>query len=86
MERKIELDKARAEQEQYTVQIFSGSFDQAELHLEKFAEFFPDIEAQLSFETPNYKIRAGRYATRLEGLTALGEIKKKFPQAFLLLP
>jgi len=86
MARKIDLDKTRSEQQQYTVQIFSGNFDQAEIQLERFVEFFPEIEAKLSFETPNYKIRVGRYATRLEGLTALAEIKKKFSQAFLLLP
>ena len=86
MARKIALDKTRSEQEQYTVQIFSGNFDQAKIQLERFMEFFPDTEAKLSFETPNYKIRVGRYATRLEGLTALAEIKKKFSKAFLLLP
>ena len=86
MARKIDLDKTRSEQQQYTVQIFSGNFDQAEIQLERFVEFFPETKAKLSFETPNYKIRVGRYATRLEGLTALAEIKKKFSQAFLLLP
>ena len=86
MARKIDLDKKRSEQQQYTVQIFSGNFDQAEIQLERFVEYFPEIEAKLSFETPNYKIRVGCYATRLEGLTALAEIKKKFSQAFLLLP
>ena len=86
MSRKIDLDKVRAEQEQYTVQIFSGNFEQAEIQLARFVEFFPEMEAKLTFETPNYKIRVGRYATRLEGLTALAEIKKRFNKAFLLLP
>jgi len=86
MARKIDLDKTRSEQEQYTVQIFSGDFEQAEIQLARFKEFFPEIEAKLTFETPNYKIRVGRYATRLEGLTALAAIKKKFYQAFLLMP
>ena len=86
MSRKIDLDKTRSEQEQYTVQIFSGNFEQAEIQLARFKGYFPEIEAKLTFETPNYKIRVGRYATRLEGLTALAEIKKKFYQAFLLMP
>lgn len=86
MDRKTTLDRARSEQNQYTVQIFSGNFDQADAQMERFTTFFPETEAKLTFETPNYKIRVGRYKTRLDGLTALAEIKRKFPKAFLLLP
>jgi hypothetical protein len=86
MDRKTTLDRARSEQNQYTVQIYSGNFDQAEIQMERFKNFFPGTEAKLTFETPNYKIRVGLFKTRLEGLTAMEDIKKKFPKAFLLLP
>lgn len=86
MARKTALDRERSEQNQFTIQIFSGNFEQAEIQMERFTKFFPETEAKLTFETPNYKIRVGRFATRLEGLTAMEGIKKKFPKAFLLLP
>ncbi|MGB0199555.1 MAG: hypothetical protein ACPF80_05940, partial [Flavobacteriaceae bacterium] len=36
MARKTTLDRERSEQNQYTVQIFSGNFDQADAQMERF--------------------------------------------------
>ena len=47
-------------------------------------EKFPNISAELSFETPNYKIHAGRFKHKIKGLKTLDTLKRTFPAAFLL--
>jgi hypothetical protein len=39
---------------------------------------------ELSFETPNYKVQAGRFKEKLIGLKTLDTVKRTFPSAFLL--
>ena len=58
----------------------------AKVYLDSFSRAFPNRYAKLSFETPNYKIRVGKFATRLEGIQTLDTLRVKFPEAFLLKP
>ena len=86
LERKLSLDKKRLANNQYTIQIFSGNYEMAKVFLDSFSNAFPNRYAKLSFETPNYKIRVGKFATRLEGIQTLDTVRVKFPEAFLLKP
>jgi hypothetical protein len=86
LERKLSLDKKRLAKNQYTIQIFSGNYEDAKVYLDSFSNAFPSRYAKLSFETPNYKIRVGKFATRLEGIQTLDTLRVKFPEAFLLKP
>ena len=86
LERKLSLDKKRLLKNQYTIQIFSGNYEAAKIHLDSFSRAFPSRKAKLSFETPNYKIRFGNFSTRLEGIQMLDTLRVKFPEAFLLNP
>ena len=58
----------------------------AKIYLDSFSLAFPSHYAKLSFETPNYKIRVGKFATRLEGIKTLDTLRVKFSEAFLLKP
>ena len=86
LERKLSLDKKRLAKNQYTIQIFSGNYEAAKVYLDYFSNTGPSRYAKLSFETPNYKIRVGKFATRLEGIQTLDTLRVKFPEAFLLKP
>ncbi|MCH2654827.1 MAG: hypothetical protein MKZ61_00055 [Flavobacteriales bacterium] len=86
LERKLSLDKKRLKNNQFSIQIFSGNYDMAQVFLDSFSKSFPEKNAKLTFETPNYKIRTGMFGSRLEGVQTLDEIRKKFPDAFLLKP
>ena len=86
LERKLSLDKKRLAKNQYTIQIFSGNYDAAKVYLDSFSKAFPSRYAKLSFETPNYKIRVGKFATRLAGIQKLDTLRLKFPEAFILRP
>ncbi|WP_224491211.1 SPOR domain-containing protein [Robertkochia flava] len=70
----------------YRIQIYNGTLDEAKEVLKEFREDFEDWKADISFELPNYKVRVGRFRTRLEADRKLMEIKRSYPSAFLLEP
>ena len=71
---------------QFTIQLFYGNINQANKIVGEFNAAFPKQRAELFFETPNYKVRVGKYTSRLEATKKLKVIKRKFPAAFLLVP
>jgi len=84
MKVKSQLDAQRYESEYFTVQLFYGDFTTAEQTLSICKENFPNMDVALSFETPNYKVQAGRFRNKILGLKTLDTLKGVFPGAFLL--
>ena len=71
---------------QYTVQIFSGNFKDYQELLNLINEEKEFEEVFFSFETPYYKIRVGKYVSKIKAIKELKKIKKKYPTAFILQP
>ena len=86
IERKIEINKAVFENQYYAIQLYYGNNTAANRILKDFKFNFPDWEAELSFETPNYKVRVGRFKDLNIANQKLEEIRKIYPSAFLLEP
>ena len=84
MATKIEIDTENYSSKFYTIQLFYGENKLAQELFENFKQSFPDWEAELSFETPNYKVQVGRFKDYYFGLNKLKEIKRVYPAAFLL--
>lgn len=84
MATKIEIDTKNYSSKFYTIQLFYGDNKRAQELFENFKQSFPDWEAELSFETPNYKVQVGRFKNYYFGLNKLKEIKRVYPAAFLL--
>jgi len=84
MATKIEIDTENYSSKFYTIQLFYGDNKLAQELFENFKQNFPDWEAELSFETPNYKVQVGRFKNYYFGLNKLKEIKRVYPAAFLL--
>jgi hypothetical protein len=84
MATKIEIDNENYSSKFYTIQLFYGDNKLAQELFENFKQSFPDWEAELSFETPNYKVQVGRFKDYYFGLNKLKEIKRIYPAAFLL--
>lgn len=84
MATKIEIDTENYSSKFYTIQLFYGDNKLAQELFENFKQSFPDWEAELSFETPNYKVQVGRFKNYYFGLNKLKEIKRVYPAAFLL--
>ena len=84
MATKIEIDFEAYSSMFYTIQLFYGDNKLAQDLFENFKQNFPDWEIELSFETPNYKVQVGRFKDYYFGQKKLKEIKKVYPEAFLL--
>ncbi len=84
LQKKIELDSEDFSNTYFTLQLYYGDLVLAEEILDRFKKKFPHIPVELSFETPNYKVQAGRFKEKLKGLKTLDTLKNFFPSAFLL--
>ena len=84
LKKKIELDREEFRTTYFTLQLYYGDLNLAEEILEQCKEKFPHIPVELSFETPNYKVQAGRFKEKLNALKTFDTLKYFFPSAFLL--
>ena len=82
--KKIALDRERYSNEYFTLQLYYGNLELATKTLESAKKAYPNIPIELSFETPNYKVQAGRFKDKIVGLKTLDTVKREFPSAFLL--
>jgi predicted deacetylase len=70
----------------YKIQIFNGNSENAKKTLSEFKKEFAAIDGTIIFNTPNYKVWAGNFITRMEAERNLAELKKRYPNAFLIKP
>mgnify|MGYP000034130136 FL=1 len=68
------------------IQVYSGNRIGAEKALAKFETDFPSKVVEMKYETPNYKIWAGKFRTQLQADREIRIVKKSFPNAFSLKP
>jgi len=82
---KSELNQSNTEK-RFSIQIYNGTLEGAENAEKEFQEKFDDISCNISFETPNYKVRVGKFRNRLEADRYLMKVREEYPSAFLLQP
>ena len=70
----------------YKIQLDFGSRSDAEALKSKFQNEFSEWPVEMVYETPNYKVWAGNFSTRLEADIALKKIKTKFSKAMVFEP
>ena len=68
----------------YTIQIYYGDLKEADSILKVFSEEFEEIETSLIFETPNYKVRVGKFKNLVDASKNLEKIRRIFRGAFIL--
>ncbi|RED48713.1 SPOR domain-containing protein [Seonamhaeicola aphaedonensis] len=83
---KKELNKTENSSDRYKIQIYNGNRSGAYAAQKEFHEIFSDWKSRIEYESPNFKIWAGNFRTRLEADRALKRIKKEFPSAFIFKP
>ncbi len=86
LELKKELEKGREFSDGYTIQLYYGELDKANQTLRKYKGSYSNWPASIEYETPNYKVWAGNFSSRIEAERALIEIQKSFSAAFILKP
>ena len=84
LNKKIELDRKRFANEYFTLQLYYGNLSKAKEILEVVREKFSNIPAEINYDNPNYKVQAGKFKNKINGLKTLDTLKRIFPSAFLL--
>lgn len=72
--------------DRYKIQIFNGDSENAKKSLINFKKDNKNSDGTIVFNTPTYKVWVGNYKTRIEAERNLNELKKKYPNAFIIKP
>jgi PBP1b-binding outer membrane lipoprotein LpoB len=71
--------------EGYTIQVYSGLKKEEALNAKRqLSQTVPNLNSELQYEQPNFKVKSGRYYTRLEAERDFEEIKRYFPSAIVV--
>ncbi len=81
-----ELEKENKLSIVFTIQLYYGELNKANDIIRKYKGSYPNWPASIEYETPNWKVWAGSFTSRLEAERALKEIQKDFSSAFILKP
>ena len=83
----IEIKKeVNSEIENFKIQIFNGSRNEAENIISEYKILYNDSSAIIRYEAPNYKIWIGNYYTLIEAERGILKVRKKYPNAFIFKP
>ncbi|MDO4880702.1 MAG: SPOR domain-containing protein [Capnocytophaga sp.] len=82
----MEIKKEFAQMEKtFQIQVYNGNVSDANAEMKNVANKF-SYPSTMTFETPNYKVRIGKFRTRLEAEKALLKVKNVYPAAFVIAP
>ena len=81
---KKEYSKRVFESTYYTIQIYFGDLKSADSILIDFQENHEGIKSELIFETPNYKVRIGKYKDIDIASQKLEGIRRTYPGSFII--
>ncbi len=83
---KKRVDKKIFDKNYYSIQVFSGEYSLGDSISKYVNEKYLGDSIYFYFETPNYKVRIGKYKSKIEAEKKLKEIKKEFKSAFIFKP
>ena len=78
--------KVNSEAKYYTIQVGFGSYREAVEIKDNVGIDFPQWRSEIVFDSPTYRVRVGRFRTKLEAERHFLEVREKYPQALLLKP
>jgi hypothetical protein len=71
--------------EGYTIQVYSGMKREDAMNAKKLlASSIPSLESELQYVQPNFRVKVGRYFTRLEAEKDYEQIRRYFPTAIVV--
>ncbi|MEL6303401.1 MAG: SPOR domain-containing protein [Bacteroidota bacterium] len=70
----------------YQIQVGFGSYQKAQNLKTRVESDFPGWYSKIEFESPTYRVRLGKFKTKLEAERKYLEVRKKYPEAMLLKP
>lgn len=83
----LEFKKDIKTSKTYTIQVYDSTDpDKAKRERSNFLNSYGEWSVEIVWNTPNYKVWVGNFATRLEADRALVKIKKKYMNANVIQP
>ena len=70
----------------YRIQVGFGDHTKAQDIKSKVSQDFPDLSANIDFDSPTYRVRVGRFKNKLDAERKFIDVRKKYPDAMLLAP
>lgn len=86
LQEKRKINSSLTINDRYKIQVYNGDSESAKKTLTEVRNTFKNLDATIVFNTPTYKVWAGNFKTRIEAERNLAELKKKYPNAFLIKP
>ena len=83
---KKKIDKEKFKKSFFSIQVFSGNFKDADSITKFVTEKYSNDSTYFYFETPNYKVRIGKFKSKIRAEKKLKLIKKEFKSAFIFQP
>ncbi|MBL3654941.1 SPOR domain-containing protein [Fulvivirga sediminis] len=69
----------------FTIQVYSGTNrEDARLARGKVFSVLPESNPSLKFDEPNFKVKVGKYYSKLEAQKPYAQLKKRFPGALII--
>ncbi|MEQ8924862.1 MAG: SPOR domain-containing protein [Fulvivirga sp.] len=69
----------------FTVQVYSGtSSEEAKIARGKVYSILSDASPSLKYDEPNFKVKVGKYYSRLEAQKTYAQLKRKFPNSIII--
>ena len=72
--------------DRYKIQIYNGDSETSKKTLSDFRRDNKTYDGTIVFSTPTYKVWVGNFKSRIEAERNLNDLKKKYPNAFLIKP
>lgn len=72
--------------EYYRIQVGFGSHAQAQSIKSDVEVDFPNLPSKIDFNSPTYRVRVGKFKTKMEAERKFNEVREKYPNAMLLKP
>ena len=70
----------------YRIQVGFGDYADAQKIKSDVEQDFPDLPAKIDFDSPTYRVRVGRFTTKMDAERKFNEVRVKYPNAMLLKP
>ncbi|WP_405380381.1 SPOR domain-containing protein [Maribacter sp. LLG6340-A2] len=72
--------------EYYRIQVGFGDYAKAQKIKANVEEDFPELVSKIDFDSPTYRVRVGRFTSKLDAERKFNEVRRKYPDAMLLKP
>ncbi|WP_291869409.1 SPOR domain-containing protein [Maribacter sp.] len=70
----------------YRIQVGFGSYAKAQRIKSNVEVDFPNLVSKIDFDSPTYRVRLGRFKSKLDAERKFKEVRKKYSEAILLKP